>query len=220
VAPGAEIRHELWKSEGNNTDTVSIARFNLSQVHLSIGYQPDQPLYIHNWAKQAGALAMINGGYFDENNNATALLISDGQVSGATYDGFGGMLAVDAQGNVTLRSLLEQPYDPANEQLQQATQSAPMLVINGKRTEFQANAASQRRSIAALDKQGRLLLIVSPSNAFSLDETADLLVASDLEIQTALNLDGGGSTGLYVKGKEEPVDVDSLTPVPIAIIIK
>ena len=41
---------------------------------------------------------------------------------------FGGLLAIDAQGNVILRSLNQQPYDPTTEQFQQATESSPMLV--------------------------------------------------------------------------------------------
>lgn len=221
-APGAEMRYETWKSAGGNTDTVNIARFDLHKVHISIGYQPDQPLYLNNWASKTGALAVINGGYFDQQNHPTALLISNGQAYGTTYSGFGGMLAVDAQGNVTLRSLREQPYEAAAEQLQQVTQSSPLLVLNGLRTQFDANAANQRRSVAAIDKQGRLLLIVSPANAFSLDEMADLLVASDLSLQTALNLDGGASTGLFVKGAgtRENVNVDSFAQLPIVIIIK
>ncbi len=220
LAPGVEVRHEQWKSPANDTDTVTIARFDLHQVHISVGYQPDQPLYTNNWARQSGALAVINGGYFDQKNHSTALLISDGQAFGTSYEGFGGMLAVDTQGNVSLRSLRLQPYNAENEQLQQATQSSPMLVVDGARTQFDANAASQRRSVVAIDKQGRLLLIVSPSNAFSLDEMADLLIASDLSIQNALNLDGGASTGLYVKGGQQSVEIDSLTAVPIVIIVK
>ncbi len=215
-----EVRAEDWKSPGNNEDIVSIVRIDLHKAHLQIAYQPDQPLLMSEWMKQTNALAIINGGYFDTHNRPTGLLISDGQTYGTSYSGFGGMLAVDNQGNVTLRSLSQQPYDPNNEQLQQATQSAPMLMLNGKRTQFNANAASSRRSVVAVDKQGRLLLIVSPNQAFSLDELADLLASSDLSIQTALNLDGGASTGMYVHAGSQQVTVDPLTPLPIVIVVK
>ncbi|HZO72095.1 MAG TPA: phosphodiester glycosidase family protein [Ktedonobacteraceae bacterium] len=219
-SPGVEVRAEDWKSPGNNEDIVSIVRIDLHKAHLQVAYQPDQPLLMSEWMKQTNALAIINGGYFDTHNRPTGLLIADGQTYGTSYSGFGGMLAVDSQGNVTLRSLSQQPYDPNNEQLQQATQSAPMLMLNGKRTQFSANAASSRRSVVAVDKQGRLLLIVSPNQAFSLDELADLLASSDLSIQTALNLDGGASTGLYVHAGSQQVTVDPLTPLPIVIVVK
>jgi uncharacterized protein YigE (DUF2233 family) len=220
VAPGVELRYEHWESPGDNEDTVTIARFDLRYVHLSIGYQPTNPPLMDGWLKQSHALAVINGGYFDSQNTPEGLLVSNGRSFGTSYTGFGGMLSVDAQGRLSLRSLRDQPYNPDSEQLQQATQSSPMLIIGGKRTQFSANAASERRSVVAIDKQGRLLLIVSPNPAFSLDELADLLASSDLSLETALNLDGGTSTGLYVNAGNQKVSIDSMTALPIAIIIK
>lgn len=218
--PGVELRYEHWKSARNNEYTVTIARFDLHHVHISIGYQPDQPLSMNNWMKQTNALAVINGGFFDKRNRAVGLLISNGQSYGTSYSGFGGMLSVDDQGNVSLRSLRDQPYNPDNEQLEQATQASPMLMIDGQRTQFQADASARRWSVIAMDKQGRLLLIVSPSLAFSLDELADLLVSSDLSLQTAMNLDGGASTSLYVNGGNQKATIDAFTLLPIVIIIK
>ncbi len=217
AAPGVDVRYEDWKAPSGHEDTVTIARLDLKRVHISIGYQPDQPLSMSSWMKQTDAVAMINGGYFDARNQPEGLLLSNGQASGTSYSGFGGMLSVDRQGKVSLRSLREQPYD-SGEQLQQATQSSPMLMLNGQRTQFTANAGFQRRSIIATDKQGHLLLIASPGQEFTLDEIADLLASSDLSIQNALNLDGGSSTGLYVTGKQQ-VSIDPLLMIPIVIIV-
>ncbi len=217
---GVEIRYEDWKSPGNNEDTVTIVRFDLHYVKLSVAYQPSDPLLLSDWMQKEQATAIINGGYFDNQNNATALVVSNGQVSGSSYNGFGGMLSVDTHGTIALRSLHDQPYDPNNEQLQQATQSSPMLLLHSKATQFDANAASSRRSAVAVDKQGRLLFIVSPNMAFTLGEFADLLATSDLAIDNALNLDGGASTGLYVKAGSQQASIDSIAKLPIVIIVK
>jgi uncharacterized protein YigE (DUF2233 family) len=174
---------------------------------------------ISDWTQQEHPLALINGGFFDQQYNATALVVSNGKVFGQSYDGFGGMLSVDPRGALSLRSLHQQPYNPNTEQLEQATQSSPILMLDGKRTQFDADASQTRRSVVAMDKQGRLLFIVSPNPIFSLDELADELVSSDLSIETALNLDGGSSTGLYVGGSS-PVSIDSLGKLPIVIIVK
>ncbi len=219
VSPGITMRYEHWTSPGNNDDTVTIIRMNPKDIHLSVDYRPNQPLGIRDWMQQVHAKVLINGGYFDQNNNAEALVVSNGQVTGSTYEGFGGMLSVNNHGTIQLQSLHEQPYSTA-EQLQQATQSSPMLMMSGKRTQFSANAASERRTIVAIDKQGNLLFIVSPNNAFSLDEIADLLVSSDLSIETALNLDGGASTGLAINiGKQQQV-IDSIATLPIVIAVQ
>ena len=220
ASAGVELRYEHWKSPGNNEDTVTIVRLDPHHIHLRVGYQPGQPLLTSEWMKQTGALAIINGGYFDTHNRATGLVIADGHVASQSYSGFGGMLSVDMQGHIQLRALHQQPYDPDNDQLEDATQSSPMLVEDGHRTQFNANAASQRRSVIAIDKQGRLLFIASPGAAFSLDEIADLLANSDLSLQTALNLDGGASTSLYVQAGSQKVTIDPLTPLPIVIVVK
>ena len=220
VAPGVELRTEVWTTPAGDSDMATIVRFDLHHVKLSVGYQPSQPLLLSEWMQQEHATAVINGGYFDQENSASGFVVSNGQAFGSSYDGFGGMLSVDAQGRVGLRSLREQPYDPS-EQLQQATQSSPMLVLpGGKRAQFSADASSSRRSVVAMDKQGRLLFIVCPGLAFSLDELADRLIASDLSIDMALNLDGGASTGLYVNAGSQHVAIDSIAKLPIVVIVK
>ena len=216
---GVEVRYEDWKSPGNNEDTVTIVRFDLRTVTLSVGYKPAQPLVMSQWMQQERATAIINGGFFDQNDRATALVVSNGQAFGETYTGFGGMLSVDAQGRIRLRSLRQQPYN-ANEQLSQAIQSSPTLVLDGKRTQFNADTSQNRRSIVAMDRQGRMLFIASPSQVFTLNQLADLLTSSDLSIDIALNLDGGSSTGLYVNGGSQHVAIDSYVRLPLVVIVK
>jgi uncharacterized protein YigE (DUF2233 family) len=220
VATGVEVRNEDWKIPGGDDDTVTIVRFDIHKIKLSVGYQPKQPLLMSEWMQQEHTTAIINGGYFDQQDNATALVVSNSKVFGESYTGFGGMLAVDAQGKVSLRSLRQQPYNPNNERLQQATQSSPMLMLGGKRTQFSADASQTRRSIVAMDKQGYLLFIASPDQVFSLDQLADQLASSDLSIETALNLDGGASAGLYVNAGSSHVAIDSLVDLPLVVIVK
>src|SRR6185436_7036784 len=105
---------------------------------------------------------------------------------------------VGQDGGVSLRALSDQPYDPA-EPLAQAMQSFPMLVFPGSASaEINDNGARARRSAVAMDRAGHLLLIASPTSEFTLRDFAIWLSHSDLEIDRALNLDGGSSTGLFV----------------------
>jgi len=75
--------------------------------------------------------------------------------------------------------------------------------------------------MVAMDKQGKLLFISSPDDIFSLDQLANLLVSSDLSISTALNLDGGASTGLFVSGSGQThVTIDSYVLLPLVVIVR
>lgn len=217
AAPGVEIRTEIWQSAEGTSDSISIVRLNTRYIKLQVVYQPDQPLSMEGWMAREHATALINGGYFDGLDHATALVISNSQAFGTSYDGFGGMFAVDARDHVQVRSLREQPYTPA-EGLTQATQCTPMLLLNGRRTQFTANSKTSPRSVVAMDRQGRLLFIVSPGVDFTLDDMATLLARSDLGLVNALNLDGGSSTGLYVNAGSQQVMIDSYVNLPLVIV--
>ncbi|HTI15496.1 MAG TPA: phosphodiester glycosidase family protein [Dictyobacter sp.] len=219
--PGVEVQYANWKAPSGHQDTVIITRFNLHQVHLYVGYQPNNPLTLSDWMKQTGATAIINGGYFDTNNQATGLIVSNGQASGTSYTDQGGMLSVNTQGAVAITSLIQHPFDGDTNQLEQATQCAPMLMVNGKETQFDDNAAQRRRTVVAMDKDGNLLFIVSPSDAFTVTDMADLLAShTELNIQTALNLDGGSSTGIYLNGGNTKVALDPISSLPIVVYVK
>ena len=74
-----------------------------------------------------------------------------------------------------------------------------------------------RRTVVAQDYQGRILFIVAPRGYLSLHELARFLAESDLDLDVALNLDGGASTGLWLRTDEMSVESDSLIPVPSVI---
>lgn len=199
---------------------LTVVRIDLGQARLRVAYAPEQPRALRSWFEQLQPLAIINGGFFLENYQATALVISDGQPNGASYDGFGGMLSVGSDGAVRLRALRDQPYDPS-EPISQALQSFPMLVFpGGTPASISDNGARARRSAVALDRDGRLLLIASSTSDFTLNGFAAWLSQSDLNIDSALNLDGGPSTGLFLKSGGQSAQIDSFGPLPQVLLVE
>ncbi len=197
-----------------------IARLDPALVRLRVAYDPDAPQLLSAWTRREVPLLAVNAGFFDERYHSTALLISDGVPEGQTYQGFGGMLAVDGDGRVDLRPLRDQPYDPT-EPLSQAVQSFPMLVFpGGQVAPIEEDGARARRSVVALDRSGRLLVIVCASSSFTLRGLAEWLAASDLAIDRALNLDGGASTGLFFDAGEISVAIDSFERVPAVLLVE
>src|SRR5258708_38946550 len=98
------------------------------------------------WMQQEQATAIINGGYFDQEDDATALVVSSGKAFGESYAGFGGLVSVDVQGRGSLRSLRQHQYDANHEHLEQATQSSPIFMLAGKPAHFRADGSQARRS--------------------------------------------------------------------------
>jgi uncharacterized protein YigE (DUF2233 family) len=216
---GLEVRHlRLVLAPDQPAAALVIVRIDPATVRLRVGYAPDQPRGLRSWFEQQRPLLAINGSFFNQDYRPTALLISDGMASGASYQGFGGMFAVTTDGGVVLRPLRDQPYDPS-EPLDQALQSFPMLVFpGGAPADIEDNGQHARRTVIAIDRAGRLLLIVGPTNGFTLRGLAQWLSQSDLEIDRALNLDGGSSTGLYLKDGALEEGIDSFGPLPIVLL--
>ncbi|OQY20772.1 MAG: hypothetical protein B6I35_10050, partial [Anaerolineaceae bacterium 4572_32.2] len=65
-----------------------------------------------------------------------------------------------------------------------------------------------------------ILVVVAPRGYLSLHEMSVFLANSGLGIGTALNLDGGGSTGLWLNSGDASVQIDSRTPIPSVIVVE
>jgi len=218
---GVELRHmQAAVAPDRVAAQLVIVRLDPALVRLRVVYAPDRPRGLRGWFAERRPLAAINGSFFTPKYQATALLVSDGVVSGTSYAGFGGMLSVAPNGGVSLRALRDQPYDPA-EPIEQALQSFPMLVFpGGEPAAIEDDGRRARRSVVALDRAGRLLLLVSPTSDFTLRGLADWLSWSDLDVERALNLDGGSSTGLYLSDGALQEAIDSFGPLPIVLLVE
>jgi hypothetical protein len=192
---------------------VVVFRIVPDRFSLRVRYTPALPAFVSAWEPRARLV--VNANFFDENNTAQGLIVSDGQYFGRSYDGFGGMLGVGPDGAVRIRSLADEPFQP-DEVLSQALQGFPMLIRPGAAPYTGDNSARARRTAVGQDSQGRLLVFVAPAGLFTLNELAAWLSGGDFDLVVALNLDGGGSTG-YRAGPNDRVD--SLTPVPAVLAV-
>jgi exopolysaccharide biosynthesis protein len=128
------------------------------------------------------------------------------------------MLAIK-EDRAELRWLVQKPYN-SYEPLQAALQSFPILVRPGGELGFGAereNNVSARRTVIGQDKDGRILFIVAPQGYFTLHQLSVYLTESDLNLDIAVNLDGGGSTGILVANPREIIPSDR--PLPFVILV-
>jgi len=217
LSPGIALLRTPAQVNGH-TERLIIARVDAQRVTLRVLYDPQSPRSVRDWQAASSATLVINGGFFDDDYRATGLLIADGQAFGRTYRGFGGMFFV-RKGRPGIQSLRAQPYrpDPA---IRQAVQSFPMLVVNGRRVPpIEDGERRNRRSFVAIDDQGRVLLGVTLMAQWTLNDLADFLAASPaLGIRHALNLDGGASAGLWLRGRDD-LSMNSFEPVPAVIAV-
>jgi uncharacterized protein YigE (DUF2233 family) len=158
---------------------------------------------------------IVNVNFFTPEHTILGLLFSDGTRYGQSYTDRGGTFFVQ-NGAVGLRSNLEQPY--SGENFEQAIQAFPMLVLRG--TQAYSNARDlrpSRRTVIGIDSAGRVILLATPGFGIGLYDLSAYLPTTDLQLVTALNLDGGGSTMMRVQAAD--YTLRSLDPVPAVLAV-
>lgn len=191
-------------------------RIDPNQYSFRAHYRPNAPLTLSEWQTELPtAEIIVNANFFTPENTVLGLLISDGIQYGASYTDRGGTFFVNAS-TVGIRSNITQPYQ--GEAYTQAVQAFPMLVDNGQPTYNNSeDTAISRRTVIAQDTEGHIILLVTAGFGLSLYDLSQYLSNSDLNIVSALNLDGGGSTMMSIASSE--TTVVSLDPVPIVLAI-
>lgn len=222
LRPGLERRIiRLFNDQGEQIEYLYLLRLEPAGYRFNVAYRPQAPPSLAEWQAATGALIVVNGGYFREEAGElipTGLLVSNGQATGRSYGDFAGMLAI-TDGRPELRWLAQTPYDPA-EPLQAGLQSFPLLVKPGGELGFpqqHEDDRQARRTVIAQDRQGRLLFLVAYQGSFTLHRLSRYLVESDLDLDVALNLDGGTSSGLLLA--EPPEVLPALVRLPVVITV-
>lgn len=153
-------------------------------------------------ATQRSALAALNGGFYNTKNGApVGLLRLDGALANAATAGQGS-LGVDAQGRLALA------VRPAGDwpEVHEALGAGPFLLRDGEVLDHGPKQKTVRHPRTAIGRtaDGRVLWLTldgrtEKAAGTSHEETARILRA--LGCREALNLDGGGSSTLWVTGR-------------------
>ncbi len=214
LAPGMEGR--IYIPYNNALSTLTVLRFDPALYTFRAHYQPGQARNLIDWVQTLpDAAALVNANFFYIQNTITGLLVSEGVLHGQSYMDRGGTFAV-MNGQPLIRSNIYEHY--RGEPYEQAVQAFPMLVLNGQQafTDSQQIRGS-RRTAVGMDAQGRVLLLASPGFGLSLTEFSAYLPTTDMDLVSAFNLDGGGSTMMYAA----PIAyrIPSFDPVPAVLAV-
>ena len=209
LQPGFERRFlKIYDDQNQHIESLYMWRLDQNYFRLDVAYH-ESPQSLESWQRETDALLVVNGGFYRVENEKyfpNGLTIINGQPFGSSYESFGGMLAISEQG-AELRWLAEQPYVPG-EPLLAALQSFPVLVKPGGQLGFPEqyeDNVQARRTVIAQDREGRILILVAPRGTFTLHRLSVYLTESDLNLDIAMNLDGGPSTGILVANPREVV---------------
>ncbi|MBC7811714.1 MAG: phosphodiester glycosidase family protein [Burkholderiales bacterium] len=219
LMPGLERRSY---QPANALSQLLVLRIDPTLFTFRAHYQPGSPLGIRGWRDALpGSVAFVNANFFDTQGQILGLLVADGLAYGLSYTDRGGTFLVQ-NGAPRLRSNLVEPYY-SGEPIEQAVQAFPMLVQD--RQQAYANSRDRdisRRTIVAQDGSGRILLMVTPLGGLNLVDISAYLPTTDMDIVTAFNLDGGGSTMMSlapINNIAGQMSLGSFDPVPAVLAV-
>jgi len=213
LAPGLELHRSL--ATGSLFGQAFALRIDPRLFQLRAHYVPGEARTLDDWLDALpGVTAFINANFFDRDSRINGLLVADGVSHGQPWLTRGGTFLL-RDGLPVIQPNTERPWRAGV--LRQAVQGFPMLVLDGQPA-YRRSGAPARRSVVALDRSGRVLLFTTPLLGPSLAGMAAWLASPDLEIDSALNLDGGSSTMFYVH-TDDPLRLPSLDPVPALLAV-
>jgi uncharacterized protein YigE (DUF2233 family) len=201
---------------------VLVVRMDPRFVTFKAHYQVNAMRTIQQWQLLLpNAIAIINANFFDRNNRPLGLVATDGVLTGASIPRNDVGVFQVVGGVPKVRSFFLEPYRNT-EIFEQVVQGLPMLMVAGQVAPAfnpDLSTAPDFRSVIAQDRYGRVLFITTQYTKVSLTDMARFLGVSGMEINTAVNMDGGTSTQMYMASGGANQFTTGLRAVPVVVAV-
>jgi uncharacterized protein YigE (DUF2233 family) len=225
VAPGAERMTAELEGGGQ----LLLLRFDLdyfrAEVVVGKGPRP-QPRTATDLRQGRGAVAAVNGGFFDERAVPLGLRVAGGEERFPLRPKADWGVLILAGHRAHVVHTHDYPLRPApppvgaaapaaSPAVDGAIQVGPRLLVEGQPLKLRAQLA--RRTAVALDREGRTITLVVAPLPVEANELASRLAA--LGFDAAILLDGGPSTQLSLELGDARAEIGGAYPVPDLLAI-
>ncbi|MGA7578982.1 MAG: phosphodiester glycosidase family protein [Desulfobaccales bacterium] len=166
------------------------------------------PQSLTAWQQELQAPIVFNASYYGPGYQPVGLIISDGKTLGpANNSRMRGMFVAEPKGispdlpRATILDLKATPVNPKTLPWTQGVESFPLLLDSNGNIRVRDSDKNANRTVIATDRAGNILVFNTSNRYFTLREMAQFLKASNFEIDSAMNLDGGSEAQLLIKTK-------------------
>jgi len=196
---GLDFTERRVKSETSDA-TLWVVTFDPKTHAFAVMDNPNGAFDLGSAAEKRGALAGVNGGYFQPDRTPLGLLIRQGvEIHPLEHAKLlSGVLSV-SPATITIQRTAAFKASPA---VREALQAGPFLVERGKPIVGLEATKDAARTVVFQDAKGRSGFLICKST--TLAGMAEILATGSIfpegKIVRAMNLDGGTSTALWVRG--------------------
>ncbi len=196
---GVEFQR-ITLATGSQKAELHLVSFRTAKHRLAVLDDASGDASMASAAESAGAVAAVNGGYFHPDRRPLGLVMSAGERLHA-YEKAKLLSGIVLAGKDRASIVRAAQYKPAK-WITDALQAGPFLIEGGKAVVgLNEKRAAARTVVLTTKGTGRAALVVC--KWVTLAEMAQILALPDLvpagAVSQALNLDGGSSTGMWVR---------------------
>ena len=210
----------VWKSshtllEDTIPQNINVLIVNLNRRKVSILYNPKENMRTSKQASSANAIAAINAGFFNIKDGGSATYI---KTAGKIVDtdtakkwlrniNMTGAVMIDGEGHLSINYAIPNSSFDSQTDLQDVLVTGPLLLSDKMKILLPKTSLvitkHPRTSIGVRNKHKIVLVTLdgrtTDAQGMTLLKLAELMIS--LRCRDAVNLDGGGSTTMWINGK-------------------
>jgi exopolysaccharide biosynthesis protein len=215
IAPGL-----IWKSSHtilNDTipQNINILIFNLHKRKLSLLYDPKKNTIVSKQAGGVGALAAVNGGFFSIKDggsfayikNRGMIVDTDTAKTWTRNSNLNGSVMIDKSGQVLIDQVKMNNWYDSHQEYMDVLVTGPLLMKGKSKMQLPSTPlVINKHPRTAIGKKGNHKILVvtldgrtNEARGMTLAELTEFMLS--LHCKDAVNLDGGGSTTMWISGK-------------------
>lgn len=241
IARGVIWKHAHTKELLDIAQNINILEIDTRKRHVTLVYDNDENRPTSEMSREAKALASVNAGFFDmKNGGSTSYIKVDGTLPDKDtlkwrdYPRFTGSLIITRNGRVLVEEKENHRTYTTNRKYDDVLVTGYLLLDDGEKVPLKDESLVTKRHprtcLGIVSKHKILLVTVDgrseEANGMDLHELTDLMIS--LGCKEAINLDGGGSTTMWLADKgvvnmpsdNKKFDHEGERPVSNIIVVK
>jgi exopolysaccharide biosynthesis protein len=215
IVPGLTWKTTHTVLNDSIPQNINILIINLHKRNISLYYNPDKNASVSAQAAKVGARAAVNAGFFNIKEGGSVAYIKTG---GLVVDkdtakkwirnsNLNGSLLIDKDGRVFIEPIKMNNWYDSHQEYLDVLVTGPLLIACKKKIQLPSTPlVVNKHPRTTIGKKGnhKIVLVTldgrtNEARGMTLAELTDLMLS--LHCMDAVNLDGGGSTTMWISGK-------------------
>jgi len=215
IAPGLTWRSAHALLNDSVLQNINLLIVNSRRRTLSLWYETGKNSELSKQAVNAGALAAVNAGFFNIKEGGSVTYVRTGGIIADSdtakiwtrNSNMTGSLLIDADGNLFIETVHSNKWYDNHSEFPEVLVTGPLLLSGKKRIQLPATPLVLNihpRTVLGKRSNHRIVILTldgrtDQASGMTLSEVTEFMQL--LRCKDAVNLDGGGSTTMWISGK-------------------